>query len=139
MPLSITVVAGSPTPIYRQVFDQIATAILSGRLAEGEALPSVRAMSEELVLNPNTVARAYSELARDGFIESRGTVGSFVLPRRQKFTRAERRRRFEPTLKAFVAEALVLGYEADEIMEQVEEMIEALTRNRTGKPKGDSR
>lgn len=140
MPLSISVVLGSPTPAYRQIVDQVCAAVVSGDLREDEALPSVRLLAEELALNPTTVARAYSELAREGFIESRGTRGNFVLPRRQMYTRAERRRRLEPTLKAFVGEALLLGYTREEIMEQVEEMTEELSPRRTGKsPRGGSR
>lgn len=128
MPLSISVVLGSPTPVYRQIVDQIGAAVASGRLAEEEALPSVRALAEELVLNPNTVARAYTDLARAGIIESRGTRGMFVAPRRQLYTRSERRRRMEPTLDTFVSEALRLGFEPDEVRDLVAEKLKELSR-----------
>ena len=133
MPLSISIAPGSPTPVYRQIFDQVCAAIVAGRLQEDEALPSVRALAEELVLNPNTVARAYGDLAREGVIESRGTRGHFVKPRRQQYTRSERRRRIEPTIRAYVSEALFLGFTREEILAQVEEEIEELS------PKGNSK
>jgi GntR family transcriptional regulator len=136
MPLSISVAPGSPTPVYKQIVDQVCAAVVAGRLEEDEALPSVRLLAEELVLNPNTVARAYSELAREGVIESRGTRGMFVRPRRQLYTRSERRRRIEPTLRAYVSEALFLGFTPEEILAQVEEDIEELSPSRSDKRKG---
>ena len=139
MPLSISVVPGSPTPVYRQIVDQVCAAVVGGDLVEGEALPAMRVLAEELMLNPNTVARAYGELAREGIIESRGTRGMFVLPRRKLYTRTERRRRLEPTLKAFVSEALLLGYTPEEIVAEVEGMTEELSPARPEKPRGSSR
>jgi GntR family transcriptional regulator len=136
MPLSISINLGSPTPVYRQIVDQVCAAVVAGKLTEDEALPSVRLLAEELVLNPNTVARAYSELAREEVIESRGTRGMFVKPRRQLYTRSERRRRIEPTLRAYVSEALFLGFTPEEVMAQVEEEIEELSPRATAKPRG---
>jgi GntR family transcriptional regulator len=128
MPLSISVILGSPTPVYRQIIDQVVAAVASGRLTEEDPLPTVRALAEELVLNPNTVARSYAELAREGIIESRGTRGMFVAPRRQMYTKSERRRRMEPTLDTFVSEALLLGFEPDEIRDLVAEKLRELSR-----------
>jgi GntR family transcriptional regulator len=128
MPLSISVILGSPTPVYRQFVDQVVAAIASGRLAEEDPLPTVRALAEELVLNPNTVARSYAELAREGIIESRGTRGMFVAPRRQLYTKSERRRRMEPTLDTFVSEALLLGFAPDEIRQLVADKLQELSR-----------
>ena len=66
MNLNIAINTGSATPIYKQITDQVRLAVATGRLAVGDQLPSVRAMAEELVVNPNTVARAYTDLAREG-------------------------------------------------------------------------
>ena len=133
MPLSISVAPGSPVPIYRQIVDQVCAAVVAGELKVDEPLPSVRVLAAELELNPNTVARAYADLARDGIVESRGTRGSFVLPRRQLYTRSERRRRVEPALKAFISEALLLGFTTEEIVAQVEKMAEELAPARGDK------
>jgi GntR family transcriptional regulator len=136
MPLSISVSPGSPTPVYRQIVDQVCAAIVAGHLAEGEAMPTVRALADELFLNPNTVARAYGDLVREGVIESRGSRGTFVMPRKQQYTRPQRRRRIEPTLRAYVSEALFLGFTAEEIIAQVEEEIEELSPEKSSKPRG---
>jgi GntR family transcriptional regulator len=127
---SISVVRARRTPAYRQIVEQVVVLAASGRLVEGDTLPTVRALAEALALNPNTVTRAYRELAREGLIESRGTRGMVVIPRRQLYTRARRRRRVEPILDTLVSEALLVGLDPDELRDLVEERLSELSRIR---------
>lgn len=115
MPLRIHVTTGSSEPIYRQVVEQVRLAVATGKAVAGDALPSVRALAEELVVNPNTIAKAYSELIRDGVIESRAGRGVFIALRQAAPNRAERARRVEKSLAAFLHEAVCLGMSHDEI------------------------
>lgn len=82
-------------------------------------MPSVRALAERLVINPNTVARAYAELSRDGILDSQAGRGFFVAKKRRVFSDAERGRRFEMALEGFVSEALFLDFSEKEIVEGV--------------------
>ncbi len=123
MPLNCRILTGSTTPIYRQLIDQIRLVILRGRLAPGDQLPSVRSLAVRLVINPNTVARAYGELARDGVIESQQGKGYFVVSKRQVYTKAERRRRVAPLLEALVSEAALLDFSADDVVEALQERL----------------
>ena len=123
LPLDCRISTGSPTPIYRQLIDQIRLVIVRGRLACGDRLPSVRALASRLVINPNTVARAYGELVRDGVIESQQGKGYFVASKRQVYTKAERRRRLLPLLEALVSEAALLDFSADDVTAAVEEKL----------------
>ena len=123
MPLNCRISTGSTTPIYRQLIDQIHRVILRGRLAPGDQLPSVRSLAVRLVINPNTVARAYGELARDGVIESQQGKGHFVASKRQVYTKAERRRRVAPLLEALVSEAALLDFSADDVVAALEEKL----------------
>ena len=68
----------SGVPIYLQLIEQVKHAIETGALRPGEQLPSIRPLAEELVINPNTVAKAYRELAHEGVIELRQGAGAFV-------------------------------------------------------------
>src|SRR3954463_540574 len=71
----------SPTdgvPIYLQIVQQIKSLVAAGRLTPGEELPPIRVLAERLVVNPNTVARAYRELAADGVLANRRTAGTYV-------------------------------------------------------------
>lgn len=123
MALDCRIATGSTTPIYRQLVDQIGLAILRGRLVPGDQLPSVRALAARLVINPNTVARAYGELARDGVVEARQGKGYFVAARRQVYTKPERRRRLAPLLDALLGEAALLDLSADDVVATVNERL----------------
>jgi GntR family transcriptional regulator len=140
MPVPISILTGTNVAIYRQIVDQICAAVLADRIGDEEPLPSVRALAEQLLINPNTVARAYGELVREGIIESRPGRGMFVAARRQIYSRAERSRRIEQSLSSFVSEALMLGFTADEIIEQVAAKTRDLTPDKKrSTPKGGSR
>ena len=67
-----------PRPIYVQIISEYKRLILSGALARGDRLPSVRELAGQLAINPNTIQRAYRELEADGFIVSMPGKGSFV-------------------------------------------------------------
>jgi DNA-binding transcriptional MocR family regulator len=65
-------------PIYLQIVNQVKYLVASGRLAPGEELPPIRVLAEQLLVNPNTVARAYRELERAGVVLKRRTAGTYV-------------------------------------------------------------
>jgi GntR family transcriptional regulator len=70
--------ASDGIPIYQQIMQQIKSLVASGRLAPGEELPPIRTLAEQLVVNANTVARAYRELGVEGVLANRRTAGTFV-------------------------------------------------------------
>src|SRR5882757_1410895 len=76
--MQIHISTADGVPIYQQIVNQIKYLVSSGRLTAGEELPPIRALAERLVINPNTVARAYRELERAGVVVKNGTVGTFV-------------------------------------------------------------
>jgi GntR family transcriptional regulator len=122
----VNITTGSNTPIYRQIVDQVRLAVATDVLPAGHAMPSVRSLAEQLLINANTVAKAYAELVRDGVLESRQSLGYFVAPKRQVYSRAERQRRLRLAVDAFVHEAVFLDFTADEIRRAVEERLTAL-------------
>src|SRR5215469_13743898 len=106
----------SRLPIYQQLVQQIREAIARGELRPEAALPSVRQLSRELVVNPNTVARAYTELEREGLLVSRPGRGIFVAQPRNDLTRAARDRRLTEQLDRWLTEAVNLGYAKEEVL-----------------------
>lgn len=120
MPLDISITTGSAAPIYRQIADQICRAAATGQLVAGEQMPSVRALAEQLVINPNTVARTYADLIREGVLEAQKGKGVFVARRRAVFTKAERLRRLDAVLEALVNEGIHLGFTPEELCEALE-------------------
>jgi GntR family transcriptional regulator len=123
MPIVFNINTGSPTPIYKQITDQVCLAVAGGRLVVGEQLPSVRALAEDLVVNPNTVARAYADLTREGLIESRAGRGVFIVQKRKIYSRAEGWRRLEPLLDSLIGEAMVLDFTREELRAAFEERL----------------
>ena len=117
--IEFRIATGSSAPIYRQIVDLVRRGVATGALQPGEQLPSVRVLAEQLVVNPNTVARAYADLTRDGVLDVQAGKGLFVAPRRVVFSSEERARRLEMALETFVHEVLLLGYSRKELQEQL--------------------
>jgi len=123
MAVTFNINPGSDTPIYKQITDQARLAVTRGRLAVGDHLPSVRALAEQLVVNPNTVARAYADLMREGLLESRAGRGVFITRKRKIYSRAEGWRRLEPLLNALIGEAMILDFTREELRAAFEEKL----------------
>ncbi|MEZ6130576.1 MAG: GntR family transcriptional regulator [Planctomycetaceae bacterium] len=121
--MRIQITTGASVPIYRQVVDQVRHAVATGSLAVGAPVPSVRALAAELVLNPNTVAKAYATLVRDGVLESQQGRGYFVASRREIYTKKERQRRLDEIINPFLAEAVTLGFDAEQIIAEVQKRL----------------
>ncbi|HEV7225502.1 MAG TPA: GntR family transcriptional regulator [Pirellulales bacterium] len=111
----------SRSPIYRQLGGQIREAVARGQLRSGEQLPSVRDLSRTLVVNPNTVARAYTELEREGVLHTRQGLGVFIAEPKADLTKRARKERLEELLDRFLTEAVYLGFSAEEVVATVAE------------------
>ena len=105
----------SRLPIYRQLTRQLREAVARGRVRPDERLPSVRDLSRSLVINPNTVARVYTELEREGVINTRPGLGVFIAHPKAELTRKARKERLDELLDHFLTEAVHLGFSSDEI------------------------
>lgn len=111
----------SRSPIYQQLVQQIREAVARGELKAETQLPSVRQLSRDLVINPNTVARAYSELEREGLVTNRPGRGVFVAQPKDELTKSARRRRLVEGLDRFLTEAVHLGFSENEVLGLVTE------------------
>src|SRR3954464_13186817 len=103
MQIHITTADGAP--IYLQIVNQVKYLVASGRLEAGEELPPIRTLAEQLVVNPNTVARAYRELEIGGVVEKRRTAGTYVSSAGSPFAREEQWRVLRERVDALLAEA----------------------------------
>ena len=104
---------------YRQVVYAATRAMLAGELPAGSPFPSVRELSQELKINPNTAHKVVAELVRDGLLEVLPGIGTVVAAGRQA-TAAERRHLLSQSVEQLVVEAKRLGLERDEILDAVE-------------------
>jgi GntR family transcriptional regulator len=99
----------SPDPIYEQITRQIKAQVLSGDLAEGDPLPSIRRLAQDLQISVITTKRAYDELEREGFLDTVGGKGTFVAVQNKELLREKKMRAVEEKLAGAVAEARLLG------------------------------
>lgn len=110
----------SPTdgvPIYLQIVNQIKYLVSSGRLTPGEELPPIRSLAEKLVVNPNTVARAYRELETAGIVLKRRTTGTYISGGGSRLARRDRLKIVTRRIDALLAEARHMSIPLDELLE----------------------
>ena len=108
----------SGKPIYEQITDQVKEQIMTGALAAGDALPSMRLLARELRISVTT-KRAYEELERDGFLENVPGKGCFVAPQNQELLREARLRKVEDALSQAVDEARKGGLSLEDLQEML--------------------
>jgi GntR family transcriptional regulator len=113
-------------PIYLQIVNQVKYLVASGRLAPGEELPAIRVLAERLIVNPNTVARAYRELEVAGVVEKRRTAGTYVSAAGSPLARRNRLKILSDRIDALLAEARQLGVRTEEVIELVRQRDELL-------------
>ena len=102
-------------PIYHQLMEQVKHAIETGALRPGEQLPGIRPLAEELVINPNTVAKAYRELEHEGVIELRHGAGAFVSGQVRGKKATDSLRTAQPIVAAAVERLRARGLTDEEI------------------------
>lgn len=111
----------SPVPIYEQIAAQVVFGVAAGDPPPGDLVPSVRDLAQRLLVNPNTVARAYQDLERLGVLESKRGRGMEVTARAPALCDARRREIIRERVREAVREAAGSGLTADELMGLVEE------------------
>ncbi len=120
----------SGVPIYLQLMEQVKHAIETGALRPGEQLPGIRPLAEELVINPNTVAKAYREMEIRGIVDTQQGTGTFVAVRRADRRSGERRKALEGLVDRFVSLAASSGFSLDELAETLTERAEKAEKDR---------
>ena len=124
----------SGVPIYLQLMEQVKHRIETGALRPGEQLPGIRPLAEELVINPNTVAKAYRELEHEGVIELRHGAGAFVSGQAREKKLTDRLRAGQTIVAAAIDRLHARGVTEEEIRRLFEAQLAGLSR--TGGERG---
>lgn len=124
----------SPTDgvaIYQQIVNQVKYLVASGRLAAGDEMPPIRVLAEQLIINPNTVARAYRELEAAGIVEKRRTAGTYVSDQGSPLARRERVKILTERIDTLLAEAQHMNIDVDDVVKLIQQRHSAMqtTRN----------
>lgn len=123
--MEITLSSSSMTPIYEQLTTQIKSLVIDGKLAAGEALPSVRSLAAELKISALTVKKAYDRLEEEGLIVTVHGKGSFVERTDTQLALEFRRHEAEKQLAEALARAEAAGLSREEILETVTLLLDA--------------
>ena len=113
----------SGMPFYQQIVRQAKQMIAGGRLQPGDRLPTVRELAAQLVVNPNTVARAYLDLEREGVVETRRGQGTFACAPANRIADAERRRIITDLLRHVLVEAYRLNMSSTDVREALDVLL----------------
>lgn len=124
--MRIHILSNDGVPIYLQIVQQVRRQIACGELREGEELPSIRALAERLMVNPNTVARAYRELETAGVVTSSRGLGTFVAAGDPRLAAAEKRAVLAERVDALVIESAQMGVPLGDLLQLVRERAAAL-------------
>ncbi len=127
--LQIQFQSGKPT--YLQIVDQIKTAVASGRLKRGDALPGIRPLAERLRINRNTVAKAYTELERQGVVETQAGKGCFVSDHHTPFSQKMRQKKLQEAVDAAIVEAHHLQFSDEELLKIIQQRLQSYARKKS--------
>ncbi|HUV07565.1 MAG TPA: GntR family transcriptional regulator [Spirochaetia bacterium] len=112
----------SGVPLYKQIILQIEMAMADGRLSSGDQLPTVRALAVELQVNPNTVARSYSELEIRGIVNTQQGTGTFIGDKKIEVSDVERERILAELSRSFIIKAASYGFSISEILSYIRDL-----------------
>jgi GntR family transcriptional regulator len=127
--VNLHITANDGVPIYLQIVQQVKYLVASGRLVPGEEMPPIRVLAERLLINPNTVARAYRELETEGIVVKRRTAGTFVSDAGSPLARRECLKIITGRVDALLAEASQMNVGTEELLQLVRQRDETMRRN----------
>lgn len=119
-PLKFVLDPTGGVPFYRQIILQVEMAIADGRLTAGTQLPTVRALAVELEINPNTVARAYSELEIRGIVTTQQGSGTFISDQEVSLDEEERKQILARLVQSFLASVSSYGFSIEDVIDYLQ-------------------
>jgi GntR family transcriptional regulator len=130
--MQLHISTGDGVPIYWQIANQVKHLVASARLAPGDEISPIRVLARQLLVNPNTVARAYLELEREGVVQKRHGSGTYISGAGSPLARKERLKIIMERVDALLAEARHLEVEPSELVGLIQERSQwACAKNRT--------
>jgi GntR family transcriptional regulator len=127
--MQIRISTADGVPIYLQIVNQVKQLLSSGRLEAGEEMPPIRVLAGQLLINPNTVARAYLELERAGIVTKRHGSGTFVSDGGSPLARRQRIKILTDRANSLLTEAEHLGVELNELIDLLRQQHKAMKSN----------
>ena len=124
--MQLHISTGDGVPIYLQIANQVKHLVASGRLAPGDEIPPIRVLAHQLLVNPNTVARAYLELERDGVVVKRHGSGTYISDGGSPLARKERLKILAQRVDALLTEARHLEVAPEDLLKLIHQRHQSL-------------
>lgn len=124
-----TIDTKSGVPVYKQIVQWVEFNMSIGKFKAGDRLPTVRQLAIELKVNPNTVAKAYSELEAKGLVNTQVGYGTFIADKKIELSEIERRKKAHKLCANFIIEMRKLGYSNDEILKIIKNFLQEEGQN----------
>jgi GntR family transcriptional regulator len=129
MAVWIQILSGSNEPIYSQIVEQIRQAIAKGQLGTGEKLPAVRKLASDLVVNPNTVAKAYTLLEQAGMVTTKSGSGTFIADPKMRTSDPADMNVLAERMDAIIGRAINLGINRDDLIKMFSDRVNTFVKN----------
>lgn len=120
--MDIYINQNSGVPLYLQIINQVKQLIAAKRLKVDQELPPIRGLAEQLLINPNTVARAYRELESAGWVYKRRGAGTFISGKPSPLSEQERKRIIEEKITSLLVESQQMDISVDQLIETIQKM-----------------
>ena len=127
--MQLHITSSDGVPIYLQIANQIKHLVAAGRLTQGDEIPPIRTLAEQLVVNPNTVARAYLELERAGIVTKQHGSGTYVADTGRPLLRKDKLRILGERVDALLTEAHHLDVELSDVIKLLRERDAAMGKD----------
>jgi GntR family transcriptional regulator len=124
--MQLHIITNDGIPIYLQIANQVKYQVASGRLAPGDEIPPIRVLAHQLLVNPNTIARAYLELEREGVVHKRHGSGTYISDAASPLARKERLKIISERIDALLVEARQLEIEPPELLRLIQERSQSI-------------
>lgn len=121
-------ISSSGAPIYAQIVAQVESAVARDELRSGDKIPPVRKLAEELVVNPNTVAKAYRQMEQMGLVETRKGAGTFILDPSLRTAGTRDLQQLAEQIDAVIGRGMSLGMTEQELRALFEERLSTFTK-----------
>jgi GntR family transcriptional regulator len=124
--MELHISTGDGVPIYLQIANQVKYLVACGRLGAGDEIPPIRVLAHQLLVNPNTIARAYLELEREGVVQKRHGSGTFISDAGSPLAHKERLKILAERVDALLAEARHFEVEPAELLRLIKERSQSI-------------
>lgn len=124
-------------PIYLQIVNQVKYLVSAGRLNPGDELPPIRSLAEKLIVNPNTVARAYRELEIAGVVEKRRTAGTYITAEGSRLAKRERTKILSGRIDQLLAESNQMDVSYDDLLKLIDQRHQVLKETKLKEQRHD--